>query len=91
MKVTVFPLVLLASLNLPLAAHAQGTVRGAQEGAAQGAREGGPIGEVIGGAVGAVAGTIGGILGVDDPAIFMNTSRGNIIHRTAITNCGSAP
>jgi len=70
MKVTVFPLVLLASLNLPLAAHAQGTVRGAQEGAAQGAREGGPIGEVIGGAVGAVTGTIGGILGVDDRRHF---------------------
>jgi hypothetical protein len=70
MNVTVFPLVLLASLNLPLAAYAQGTVRGAQEGAAQGAREGGPIGEVIGGAVGAVTGTIGGILGVDDRRHF---------------------
>jgi hypothetical protein len=32
MKITVLPLVLLASFALPLAAHAQGTVRGAQEG-----------------------------------------------------------
>jgi hypothetical protein len=70
MKITMLPLILLASFTLPLAAHAQGTVRGAQEGAAQGAREGGPIGEVIGGAVGAVTGTIGGILGVDDRRHF---------------------
>jgi Protein of unknown function (DUF1236) len=69
MKVTVFPLVLLASL-MPVAVQAQGTVRGAQEGAAQGEREGGPIGAVVGGAVGAVTGTIGGILGVDDRRHF---------------------
>jgi Protein of unknown function (DUF1236) len=70
MKVTVFPFVLLASLTLPIAVQAQGTVRGAQEGAAQGEREGGPIGAVVGGAVGAVTGTIGGILGVDDRRHF---------------------
>jgi Protein of unknown function (DUF1236) len=70
MKVTVFPLVLIVALALPLTVHAQGTVRGAQEGAAQGEREGGPIGAVVGGAVGAVTGTIGGILGVDDRRHF---------------------
>jgi hypothetical protein len=70
MKVSVFPIVLLASLTVPLTVHAQGTVRGAQEGAAQGEREGGPIGAVVGGAVGAVTGTIGGILGIDDRRHF---------------------
>jgi hypothetical protein len=72
MKVSAFPfpLVLIASLILPGAVHAQGTVRGAQEGAAQGEREGGPIGAVVGGAVGGVTGTIGGILGVDDRRHF---------------------
>jgi Protein of unknown function (DUF1236) len=59
------PLVLLTTLALPLVAHAQGTVRGAQEGAAVGERDAGPVGAVVGGAVGAVTGTIGGILGID--------------------------
>ena len=62
--------VLLAALALPLAAQAQGTVRGAQEGAAQGERDAGPIGAVVGGTLGAVAGTIGGILGVEDRPRF---------------------
>jgi hypothetical protein len=55
----------LALLALPLAAHAQGTVRGAEQGVHDGARAAGPVGAVVGGAVGAVAGTVGGILGVD--------------------------
>jgi hypothetical protein len=50
---------------LPLAAHAQGTIRGAEDGAAEGGRVGGPIGAIVGGAVGAATGTVGGILGVD--------------------------
>ncbi len=62
--------VLLASLSLPMAAQAQGTVRGAQEGAAQGGHDAGPVGAVVGGAVGAVAGTVGGILGVEDRPRF---------------------
>jgi hypothetical protein len=62
--------VLLASLALPMAAQAQGTVRGAQEGAAQGGHDAGPVGAVVGGAVGAVAGTVGGILGVEDRTRF---------------------
>jgi hypothetical protein len=61
---------LLATMVLPMAAQAQGTVRGAQEGAAQGDHDAGPIGAVVGGAVGAVAGTVGGILGVEDRPRF---------------------
>jgi hypothetical protein len=64
------PMIALALLALPVAAQAQGTVRGAQEGAAQGARDAGPIGAVVGGALGAVAGTVGGILGVEDRPRF---------------------
>jgi hypothetical protein len=63
-------MMLLATLALPMAAQAQGTVRGAQEGAAQGNRDAGPIGAVVGGTAGAVAGTIGGILGVGDRPRF---------------------
>jgi hypothetical protein len=60
----------LALLALPVAAQAQGTLRGAQEGAAQGGHDAGPIGALVGGTVGAVAGTIGGILGVEDRPRF---------------------
>jgi len=62
--------ILLAILALPVAAHAQGTVRGMERGAAQGERDAGPIGAVVGGTVGAVAGTVGGILGVEDRPRF---------------------
>ena len=61
---------LLALLALPVAAQAQGTVRGMERGAAQGDRDAGPLGAVVGGTVGAVAGTIGGILGVEDRPRF---------------------
>ena len=64
------PMMLLATLTLPMAAQAQGTVRGAQEGAAQGGRDAGPIGAVVGGTLGAVAGTVGGILGVEERPRF---------------------
>jgi hypothetical protein len=63
-------IIFAATLALPMAAQAQGTVRGAQEGAAQGEHDAGPIGAIIGGTVGAVAGTIGGILGVEDRPRF---------------------
>jgi hypothetical protein len=56
----------LSALLLPMAAHAQGTIRGAEEGA----HEGGPIGAIIGGTVGAAAGTVGGILGVEERPRF---------------------
>ena len=64
------PMMLLATLALPMAAQAQGTVRGADEGASAGERAAGPVGAVVGGAIGAVTGTIGGILGVDDRPRF---------------------
>lgn len=57
---------LLALLALPVAAQAQGTVRGAERGAAQGERDAGPLGAVVGGTVCAV----GGILGVEDRPRF---------------------
>jgi Protein of unknown function (DUF1236) len=60
----------LALLALPVAAQAQGTLRGAQEGAAAGDRAAGPLGAVVGGTVGAVAGTVGGILGVEERPRF---------------------
>jgi len=56
--------------TLPYAAHAQGTVRGAEEGAAAGGRAAGPVGAIVGGAVGAATGTVGGILGVEDRPRF---------------------
>jgi hypothetical protein len=68
MKFLAFAVFTLASL--PLAAYAQGTIRGAEEGAAAGDRAAGPIGAVVGGAVGAAAGTVGGILGVEERPRF---------------------
>ena len=70
MKRIVLPLVTIAVLALPVAAQAQGTIRGAEEGAAAGGHVGGPIGAIVGGAVGAATGTVGGILGVDDRPRF---------------------
>jgi len=64
------PMMLLATLALPVTAQAQGTVRGAQDGAAVGDRAAGPVGAVVGGAVGAAVGTVGGILGVEDRPRF---------------------
>src|SRR5689334_23712681 len=59
------PMVALATLMLPVAAQAQGTIRGAEEGAAVGGNAAGPLGAIVGGTVGAATGTVGGILGVD--------------------------
>src|SRR4051812_40392903 len=64
------PMVALATLMLPIAAQAQGTIRGAEEGAAVGGNAAGPLGAIVGGAVGAATGTVGGILGVDDRPRF---------------------
>ena len=63
-------MMLLAALALPVAAQAQGTVRGAQDGAAAGDRAAGPIGAIVGGTVGAAVGTVGGILGVEERPRF---------------------
>jgi hypothetical protein len=62
--------IVLASLIVPVAANAQGTVRGAERGANEGAAAAGPVGAVVGGAIGAAAGTVGGILGVQDRRRF---------------------
>ena len=67
---TLFSMVLLATIAMPLTAQAQGTVRGAEEGAADGGRAAGPLGAIVGGAVGAATGTVEGILGVDDRPRF---------------------
>jgi hypothetical protein len=64
----IFATLVLAAM--PMAAQAQGTVRGAEQGARQGEHDAGPVGAVVGGALGAVAGTVGGILGVDDRPRF---------------------
>ena len=63
----VMPMIVLATLALPVAAQAEGTVRGAEQGAAEGGRAAGPLGAIVGGAIGAATGTVGGILGVDRP------------------------
>jgi hypothetical protein len=66
----ILPMVVLATLALPVAAQAQGTVRGAEQGARAGDRAAGPLGAIVGGAVGAATGTVAGILGVDDRPRF---------------------
>jgi hypothetical protein len=70
MKMKIVPMIVLATLALPLAAQAQGTVRGAQEGAAEGGRAAGPVGAIVDGTVGAATGTVGGVLGVEDRPRF---------------------
>lgn len=55
----------LAAFAMPLAAYAQGVVRGAEEGAAAGNRAAGPVGGAVGAGVGGVVGGIeGGVKGV---------------------------
>jgi Protein of unknown function (DUF1236) len=66
----ILPVAVLATLALPVAAQAQGTVRGMEEGAAAGGAAAGPLGAIVGGTVGAATGTVGGILGVDDRPRF---------------------
>ena len=70
MQTKILGLMVLATLAMPMAAQAQGTVQGMERGAAQGAHDAGPVGAVVGGALGAVGGTIGGILGVQDRPRF---------------------
>ena len=70
MNIKIMTAGLLVILMSPVAAQAQGTVRGAEEGANAGDRAAGPLGAIVGGAIGAATGTIGGILGVDDRPRF---------------------
>jgi hypothetical protein len=69
-----FAAVALAILALPVAAHAQGVIRGMEGGANEGVRKGnraaGPVGGAVGGAVGAgvggIVGGVNGVLGIDN-------------------------
>jgi hypothetical protein len=70
MKIKFLPVAAFVLASLPLAAYAQGTVRGAEQGAAAGERAAGPLGAIVGGTVGAAAGTVGGILGVEERPQF---------------------
>jgi hypothetical protein len=70
MKIKTLAVATFVVVSLPLAAYAQGTIRGAEEGAAAGDRAAGPVGAVVGGAIGAATGTVGGILGVEDRPRF---------------------
>jgi hypothetical protein len=55
--------VVVLFLNVPLAADAQGLVKGVQQGAQAGNRAAGPVGGVLGGAIGGVVGVFTGVLG----------------------------
>lgn len=70
MKINTLAVATFVVVSLPIAAYAQGTVRGAEEGAAAGDRAAGPVGAIVGGTVGAATGTVGGILGVEDRPRF---------------------
>ncbi len=70
MKSYLLTIATIATVSLPLAAYAQGTIRGAEEGARQGNEAAGPLGGIVGGAVGAATGTVGGILGVEERPRF---------------------
>ena len=78
MNMKLFTATAFVLLSLPLAASAQGVVRGAAEGAHEGNRDAGPVGAVVGGAVGAVSGGVAGLLGVDQRPRFRDLSRMNI-------------
>src|SRR5437016_8971693 len=56
--------VVVVLFNAPLAADAQGLVKGVQQGAQAGNRAAGPVGGVLGGAIGGVVGVFTGVLGV---------------------------
>lgn len=78
MNMKLFAATAFLALCVPLAAGAQGVVRGAQEGAHDGAHAGdraaGPVGAAVGGAVGGAVGAVGGgvagLLGVNQHPRF---------------------
>ena len=65
MKIKISLAAVALLIALPLAASAQGVVRGADEGVREGEHAAGPVGAVVGGVVGAVGGGVAGLLGVD--------------------------
>jgi uncharacterized protein DUF1236 len=70
MKMTFLAIAAATIAALPVTAHAQGAIRGAEEGAVAGDRAAGPVGAIVGGTVGAAAGTVEAILGVEDRPRF---------------------
>jgi LTXXQ motif family protein len=60
--------VVVMLFNAPLAADAQGLVKGVQQGAQAGNKAAGPVGGVLGGAIGGVVGVFTGVLGVSGQA-----------------------
>ena len=70
MNIKIFSAAAALFLVLPIAARAQGVVRGADQGAHEGDRAAGPVGAVVGGVVGAVGGGVAGLLGVDQRPRF---------------------
>src|SRR5437879_12536739 len=56
--------VVVVLFNAPLAADAQGLVKGVQQGAQAGNKAAGPVGGVLGGAIGGVVGVFTGVHGV---------------------------
>ncbi|MBB5054803.1 hypothetical protein HNQ36_004810 [Afipia massiliensis] len=79
----------LAILALPIAAHAQGVIRGMEGGANEGVRKGnraaGPVGGAVGGAVGAgvggIVGGVNGVLGIDNRRSYRHRHYRNKRHR----------
>jgi len=61
---------LVASVALPVVAHAQGVPGGIERGARDGERAAGPVGGLVGGLVGGVVGGVTGVLGIDDRPRF---------------------
>jgi hypothetical protein len=60
--------VVVMFLGTPLAAEAQGLVKGVQQGAEAGNKAAGPVGGVLGGVIGGVVGVFNGVLGVGQNA-----------------------
>ena len=65
MKKTLLVAAAALALLVPIAAQAQGVVRGAEYGAREGNRAAGPLGGIVGGAVGLGLGGAAGVLGLD--------------------------
>jgi hypothetical protein len=70
MKIKIITAAAALFLVLPIAAGAQGVIRGADEGIHEGDRAAGPAGAVVGGVVGAVGGGVAGLLGIDQRPRF---------------------
>src|SRR6201996_4992255 len=60
----------VATIGLPVVAHAQGVPGGIEHGSREGERAAGPVGAVVGGVVGGVIGGVTGVLGIDDRPRF---------------------